>query len=770
MTHILDEIRQLKGLPIEGKPVDPYDQQATEMREALVKKIWESDWHPDSHDAAHTSAVWNEQFTDAIIDSLSFESMDDRADLVPAAYERTFDWIFRRPGNKMDDRSIVSQDEGTGFAGWLEGEDTSIYWIEGKPGSGKSTLVKYIVGHPSVPDLLEIWAGRINVKPLWAGYYFWDAGSNPLQKSRLGMIRTLLYQCLRQRPDLLPTVSPRRWALYASLHNSVFTPPSWTWEELNDTFALLTAMSGKDFRLALFIDGLDEFDGRPEKIISFIEDVNSKHNVKICVASRPWEAFRDAFQQGPSLAMQKLTKNDITTYIRGRFARCEAFNERKAVSSAALDQLLKDIALKAKGVFLWVSIVVRLLIQDMVDGRNLDQLQKTLGSLPDDISRLYTEIWQSIDPGKIEASSRFLQIKIATTNIMRLDAELMWLTDEKRLPLGIDPREVLDAIKPILTRKLASFTKGVLEISSSGTVEFLHRTAHDWSQQPDTWSALCENTKVTADFDPSLALLRAFITHLLPQILSDTRANNSMWLRYQLLPPLTLAGNVVDRPETTEHLIEALDELNRVLSKFDSEFIRSSTHWSSKITGGDLSVELENCFVGLAASFAITPYVREKILRHPGLLAWNARDNQVSLLENSICGWTEVLNIDFATHYSRGLQAEIEKRLPQGYKGRVWFCSERRLGMIKTVLEAGASPEMRACLTSTGSVTIRKRVAELSAESESEWCDEDGYFSFATKAYWDEVSALMESHKASSTVTRIRSKYKTIRDKLGGRA
>lgn len=76
------------------------------------------------------------------------ESLNDRlararvAD-IRGAYAKTFDWLF--------DTATVT------FATWLQqtaSASSQIYWIQGKPGSGKSTLMKFGMRDPRFTELL----------------------------------------------------------------------------------------------------------------------------------------------------------------------------------------------------------------------------------------------------------------------------------------------------------------------------------------------------------------------------------------------------------------------------------------------------------------------------------------------------------------------------------------------------------------------------------------------------------------------------------------
>lgn len=65
-------------------------------------------------------------------------------------------------------------------------------WIKGSPGSGKSTLMKYLY------NAHDVYFRDYVV----AAYYFHARGAD-LQKGRLGVLRSLLHQILVQRPQIL---------------------------------------------------------------------------------------------------------------------------------------------------------------------------------------------------------------------------------------------------------------------------------------------------------------------------------------------------------------------------------------------------------------------------------------------------------------------------------------------------------------------------------------------------------------------------------------
>ncbi|KPM41893.1 hypothetical protein AK830_g4641 [Neonectria ditissima] len=226
----------------------------------LVNILWGIDWK--SWLAVQSGGLFEYPQTDKangndlpislkILNSLSFSEMDARQESIPEAYRSTFKWIFQDEQSDADGQTM----EWPSFPKWLHTKDDSVYWITGKPGSGKSTLMKFVFENSQLEENLQEYAGSLPL--MLAGFFFWNPGSE-MEKSQEGLVRTLLHQCLEKRPDLIPIVAQKRWALL-SLLGSDTIPPDWTWGELKESFHTLCSCHGKEFSLVIFIDGLDEF-------------------------------------------------------------------------------------------------------------------------------------------------------------------------------------------------------------------------------------------------------------------------------------------------------------------------------------------------------------------------------------------------------------------------------------------------------------------------------------------------------------------------------
>ncbi|KAL2130001.1 hypothetical protein VTI74DRAFT_7023 [Chaetomium olivicolor] len=185
-----------------------------------------------------------------------------------------------------------------------------------------------------------------------ASFYSWNAGTT-MQKSHVGLMRSLLRQCLLQQPGLTLRVCKRRAACLQMLGPEALNElPDWEWDELRGCLGAFAADVRSDHRLALFIDGLDEFSEDHGKLVELIKELGSFGGVKICVSSRPWNIFNDAFNCNPSVAVQDLTRRDIDIYIKAHFNPLPAFRDIRRLNPGQVTALLKEIASKASGVFL----------------------------------------------------------------------------------------------------------------------------------------------------------------------------------------------------------------------------------------------------------------------------------------------------------------------------------------------------------------------------------------------------------------------------------
>ena len=264
--------------------------------------------------------------------------------------------------------------------------------------------MNYICQDPRTERVLKTWSG---VKGLYIfTFFFWNAGA-PLEKSSEGLLRSLLYQILEKFPGLISLPYDSHSTLENAMSSQQGLRPNvaWTERRLQNMLQDILRQIKEVCRICIFIDGLDEISDDQDRLIAVVEDMVSAE-VKVCVSSRPERSFSDAFGTGNMLRLQDLTEPDILTYIRDQLQQPL---QKTSANDNEVSQILDSIAYKAQGVFLWVRLVVKTLINGLRNHDSLDQLRTRLESTPSDIEAMYEKMLSSIDVAhREEAALLFL--------------------------------------------------------------------------------------------------------------------------------------------------------------------------------------------------------------------------------------------------------------------------------------------------------------------------------------------------------------------------
>jgi hypothetical protein len=241
---------------------------------------------------------------DEIKARLHDQIQDDRFEDIAEAHQSTFQWILKHDNN--------TQSTWPNLYHWLQ-NDQGLYWISGKAGSGKSTLMKFLRQEPRLQEALHVWAG--DRKLLILSFYFWNAGSD-LQRTQEGLFRSLLFQALEQESPLAKVLFPEqhvrgcRWT------------ESFTFQEIRRAFRRFITQLDSSLAVAMLIDGLDEFDATDLTMTELGElfaTATRSSNIKALLSSRPLAPFEFSFESVPKLRLHQLTREDITTYVHDKF-------------------------------------------------------------------------------------------------------------------------------------------------------------------------------------------------------------------------------------------------------------------------------------------------------------------------------------------------------------------------------------------------------------------------------------------------------------------
>lgn len=326
-----------------------------------------------------------------ILQSLRFEDMNSRRTQIMDAHNETFNWIFDEPSELSPDIKWDS------FPQWLR-SDNPIYWICGKAGSGKSTLVSFLIHNVKTKQLLS----ERDSRTVLISAFIWSAGS-PMQRSEKGLLCSLLHEIISKIPALCQPL------LSSGKFHEKFSNGDWSRTELRGV--LLTSIQSIEQPLCIIIDGLDEIDradpAEAYNLLRLISDLRSIPNVKLCVSSRPEPLFERNFSQCSHLRVQDLTAHDIRKYVADSISNLnssDSLGDMKdhiiAVGICSEEKskfLIDQIAEKANGVFLWVYLVVSSIRNGLINFDSWDMLIQRIDELPSSLNKLYDTMWKRVN-------------------------------------------------------------------------------------------------------------------------------------------------------------------------------------------------------------------------------------------------------------------------------------------------------------------------------------------------------------------------------------
>jgi hypothetical protein len=373
---------------------------------------------------------------------------------------------------------------------WLKNDGDCLFWVTGKPGSGKSTFMKFLRDHDGTDDLLREWAPDDLL--IVADHFFWLPGT-PLQNSFEGFARSLMHAILSSlAADITSARSicgKRRWSLHTS-HRP------WSQSEFKRMFSNLGGLSG--IRVFLLVDGLDECCPQHSHgdLMNAIVDIARQPNIKACLSSRPWNEFATRLRRSPSLRLDQITKFDMTTYVTNRIYSAVP---DQALMAEEVHKLVDLVVRRAHGVFLWVELVVRAVKIELKKDRGLTRVYSIVEDLPSELDDYFTTlIYNRIDKtsGNISDTASVLSLAI---QMRERDIYLEGSThDHAFIDFWLLSRGALDPLMycpdidaPKFARRqvdvMLEQTRSFLELASKdllvlehGRVELLHRTVADF--------------------------------------------------------------------------------------------------------------------------------------------------------------------------------------------------------------------------------------------------------------------------------------------------
>lgn len=377
-----------------------------------------------------------------------------------------------------------------------------------------------------------------------------------MQRSLNGLLRSLLYQVFRAYPDLIDQAFPNQdWMTGGPQYEF---PQDALREALR---IVLQKATENDFRLLFFIDGLDEFGDRSElddlnnpddqglyarNLIDILRIFYDSPAVKLCVSSRPLNAFKIQFGQTHERCfhLHELTKDDIKAYIHETLGQNETYR-RLASKDPEYAALVAEMIEAAQGVFLWVYLASNSLLEGITNADRIWDLRKRLRDLPHSLGAMYARILSTIEPRYRRIAARTLllvSLRKQGCHVMHYlcldDASREWSVDdllrlEEQLPNWVNARckcllEVSDTKRAVTQEINNDHARRIVRLYSE-LLQPIHRTVVEYLNEQTVQRELRVQAKLSTSIDElmaktSLASIRTLVLILeqLPHLYDPT--------------------------------------------------------------------------------------------------------------------------------------------------------------------------------------------------------------------------------------------------------
>ncbi|KAF2688457.1 hypothetical protein K458DRAFT_428036 [Lentithecium fluviatile CBS 122367] len=430
-----------------------------------------------------------------LLDSLRFNQIDARQMTIKNAHAKTCKWLLTKPE----------------YIDWLDttklGEHHGLLWIKGKPGTGKSTLMKFSLAN-----------ARKTMKDRTVISFFFNARGAAMEKSTIRTYQSLLLQLLERLPALQ--------CVFDSLglsSSSIRLDHQWGTESLKSLLEQAIQSLGQS-SVVCFIDALDECEEEQvREMVQFFERVGELSasagiRFQTCFSSRHYP--RITIQKGLSLVLegQEGHSQDITNYLE---------SELKIGKSKIAPQIRSEVQEKALGVFMWVVLVVGILNKEHDRGR-IHALRRRLQEIPGDLHKLFRDILTRDSHNRDELVLCIQWVLFAKQPLSPEQLYFSVLSGvESEAVLKWDPDEVTkDAIKLFILNS----SKGLAEITTSKnqTVQFIHELVRDFLLKEDGLGDVWPHLRSNFQGQSHEQLKQCYLTYMSMDVFTPLKIPNSL--------------------------------------------------------------------------------------------------------------------------------------------------------------------------------------------------------------------------------------------------
>jgi ankyrin repeat protein len=376
--------------------------------------------------------------------------IDYKAEL-PRRVEGTCCWILKHPQ----------------YVSWVSTQDTTILWITGHPGCGKTILSAYLTEHLDTQGTER--------HELVCCFFCDDKIAT--QRDAKAILRSIIYQMLRHRRYLLRHVKAAYDIQGSQLVHS--------FEALWNIFIAITS-DDRSGPINVVVDAIDECEEKTR--VRFLDAITKLvHQAKVASDPLP-NCIKFVITSRPSLSMSY----DFNEFWRNRLPmeesqagiskdlqlvikrRVNEIVERCGCTPKTKEFLEQALYSQAGQTFLWVKIILRCLETSLL--ASTKDFQNILSTLPQDLEVVYENFLRSIPTENQALATKILHVLVGSPRYLTLEEMNILLTIET------DHRTVADVeadCQPSIGRTVQGILGPLIRVSES-KISLVHQSAKEF--------------------------------------------------------------------------------------------------------------------------------------------------------------------------------------------------------------------------------------------------------------------------------------------------
>lgn len=334
------------------------------------------------------------------------------------------------------------------YRSWKEACDSSLLWLRGRPGAGKSVLSGHVIND-------------MRTKGRDCCFFFFQSSDN-VKSSANTFLRSMAWQMAMLHPEILSKIKELMTEWKDKRADTI--DPSPIWRKLYLTGILKVRLNRPQFWV---IDAMDECKSSLE-VMNFLGRMQEQWPLSVLITSRdPVEAHLSKANPRLDITSHIITdedsREDIRLLLKSNldFLPCPA-SEKWPTPEAMVSQIIKN----SGGCFLWASLIC----SELREVTSEKEIEEVLDSIPADMDALYTKILQ--DMGNARFGKDLAKAFITWTTY----AFRPMTATEIQEPIEMDINDKIDDVE----RAISKCCGNIIYVNTHNKVQLVHSTAREF--------------------------------------------------------------------------------------------------------------------------------------------------------------------------------------------------------------------------------------------------------------------------------------------------